>query len=61
VHDTLTLKIKEVMKKTALSRSSIYRKISEGSFPKPAPIGERAVAWLDNEVEEWMTECLNQR
>ncbi|MFA0347266.1 AlpA family transcriptional regulator [Vibrio sp. 10N.222.55.C6] len=51
------LKIKEVMKKTALSRSSIYRKISEGSFPKPAPIGERAVAWLDNEVEE----CLNQR
>lgn len=55
------LKIKEVTTKTALSRSSIYRKMSEGSFPKPVPIGERAVAWLDNEVKEWMTERLNQR
>lgn len=49
------------MTKTALSRSSIYRKMSEGSFPKPVPIGERAVAWIDSDVEEWMTECVKQR
>ncbi|ROR70192.1 AlpA family transcriptional regulator [Vibrio crassostreae] len=55
------LKIKEVMTKTALSRSSIYRKMSEGSFPKPVPIGERAVAWIDSDVEEWMKECVKQR
>ncbi|MEZ8882513.1 AlpA family transcriptional regulator [Vibrio sp. 10N.222.54.F6] len=55
------LKIKEVITKTALSRSSIYRKMSEGSFPKPVPIGERAVAWVDSDVEEWMKECVKQR
>lgn len=55
------LKIKEVMTKTALSRSSIYRKMNEGSFPKPVPIGERAVAWIDSDVEEWMKECVKQR
>lgn len=49
------------MTKAALSRSSIYRKMSEGSFPKPVPIGERAVAWIDSDVEEWMKECVKQR
>lgn len=55
------LKLKEVMQKTALSRSAIYRKMDEGSFPKSVSLGDRAVAWIESEVEGWMEECLQNR
>ena len=47
------LKLKEVMEKTALSRSAIYRKMNDGEFPKSISLGDRAVAWVHSEVEEW--------
>ncbi|WP_158116555.1 AlpA family transcriptional regulator [Vibrio cincinnatiensis] len=55
------LKLKEVMEKTALSRSAIYRKMNDGEFPQSVSIGDRAVAWLESEVDEWMVACLAQR
>ncbi|WP_171393453.1 AlpA family transcriptional regulator [Vibrio mediterranei] len=55
------LKLKEVMQKTALSRSAIYRKMDEGSFPKSVSLGDRAVAWIESEVEEWMEKILLAR
>lgn len=55
------LKLKEVTQKTALSRSAIYRKMDEGSFPKSVSLGDRAVAWIESEVEEWMEERLQTR
>lgn len=48
------IKLKEVMHITALSRSSIYKKMSEGTFPKSISLGERAVAWDEEEVFEWI-------
>ncbi|EGR4323405.1 AlpA family transcriptional regulator [Vibrio cholerae] len=55
------LKLKEVMEKTALSRSAIYRKMSDGEFPESVSLGDRAVAWVDSEIDDWMVECLAQR
>jgi prophage regulatory protein len=55
------LKLKEVMEKTALSRSAIYRKMNEDHFPQSISLGDRAVAWVESEVDEWMEECLQQR
>ncbi|ARP38110.1 AlpA family transcriptional regulator [Vibrio splendidus] len=55
------LKLKEVMQKTALSRSAIYRKMNDDEFPKSIGLGDRAVAWVEGEVDEWMEECLQQR
>lgn len=55
------LKLKEVMEKTALSRSAIYRKMNDGEFPKSISLGDRAVAWVEGEVDEWMEECLALR
>lgn len=44
------LKLKEVMQKTALSRSAIYRKMNDGEFPKSISLGgDRAVAWVEGE------------
>ncbi|EGQ9702394.1 AlpA family transcriptional regulator [Vibrio parahaemolyticus] len=55
------LKLKEVMEKTALSRSAIYRKMSEDAFPKSINLGDRAVAWVESEVDDWMAKVLASR
>lgn len=47
------LKLKEVMEKTALSRSAIYRKMNDGEFPKSISLGDRTVVWVEGEVYDW--------
>jgi prophage regulatory protein len=52
----------EVSKRVALSRSALYRRIAEGTFPKPVILsGGRAVGWLESEVEAFIAECIAQR
>ena len=45
------LRLSEVRTRTALGRSTIYRKMREGSFPEPLKIGARAVRWRESEIE----------
>jgi prophage regulatory protein len=49
------LRIHGVLERTGLSRSALYAQVAAGRFPKPVPIGERAVGWLSSEVESWIT------
>ncbi len=44
----------DVCKQTGLSRSSLYRLISNDDFPHPVKIGVRAVAWRSTDVQEWI-------
>jgi prophage regulatory protein len=39
------VRLKETIRITNFSRSSIYRGIRDGSFPVPVRIGERAIAF----------------
>jgi prophage regulatory protein len=48
------LRLPAVMASIGLSRSSIYLRISEGTFPKPISLGGRAVGWLESEIEVWV-------
>ncbi|EGQ8704893.1 AlpA family transcriptional regulator [Vibrio parahaemolyticus] len=49
------LRLKEVMSLTGLGRSTIYKFMAdETDFPKSVPLGGRAVAWVESEIEEWM-------
>ena len=52
------LRLHQVKARTGLSRSSIYHRISEGSFPKPINLGGRAVGWLEADIEAWIKGCL---
>lgn len=47
-------RLKKVMEQTGLGRSSIYKLIKEGSFPKPVPLGIRAVGWVATEINAWI-------
>lgn len=55
------IRLKEVINSTGLGRSSIYNYISGGRFPKPVSLGGRAVAWVEEEIEEWIQEKINGR
>lgn len=48
------IRINEVLELTTLSKSSIYRYIAEGYFPKQKKIGKRTVVWKKSEVESWL-------
>ena len=43
-----------VLARTGLSRSTIYKKVADGEFPRPVKLGERAVAWHAAAVTEWI-------
>ena len=55
------LRLGDVIEQTGLSRSSIYAKIAEGTFPQTVPIGDRAVAWVEEEVQAWILEQIDKR
>ncbi|AEH33846.1 AlpA family transcriptional regulator [Vibrio anguillarum] len=56
------LRLKEVMSLTGLGRSTIYKFMAdETDFPKSVPLGGRAVAWVESEIEEWMESRLSMR
>lgn len=48
------LRLPDVKARTGLSRSSIYSRISAGTFVAPIKIGPRSVGWLEREVEAWI-------
>ena len=51
---TCILRLPSVKSRTGLSRSTIYLKISQGSFPKPVSLGARAVGWLESQIDDWL-------
>lgn len=50
----MLIKLNEVKAKTGLSRSSIYAYVDKGLFPAQVKLGERSVAWVDTEIEDWI-------
>jgi prophage regulatory protein len=48
------LRLPDVKRSTGLSRSTIYLRIAQGTFPKPVSLGRRAVGWLEAEVQRWL-------
>lgn len=49
------LRLSEVQRRVPYSRSTIYLKIHRGEFPHPINLGARAVAWLESDIDAWMT------
>lgn len=52
---------KEVQTKTGMGASSIYAEMAKGNFPKPVQISERRVAWLESEINVWISERIASR
>ena len=48
------IKLPEVISKTTLKKSSIYALMLKGEFPKNIKLGERAVAWNSDQIDDWI-------
>ncbi|AAV81480.1 AlpA family transcriptional regulator [Idiomarina sp. Sol25] len=55
------LRINEVRERIGLGRTSIYKMVNEGTFPKPVRVLGKKVAWVDSEVDEWMLERIAEQ
>ncbi|WP_265529090.1 helix-turn-helix transcriptional regulator [Sphingomicrobium marinum] len=55
------LRLPAVLDRTGLTRSSLYAKISEGTFCAPIKIGSRAIAFAESEVEDWIAARIAER
>ena len=44
----------EVEARTGLACSTIYLWMAEGRFPRPIPLGDHTVGWVESEIEEWL-------
>ena len=47
-------RLPRVLARAGISKSTVYRLISEGSFPRPVPLGARAVGFVSEEVTSWI-------
>ncbi len=48
------LRLLEVKEMTALYRSSIYRQIAAGTFPRQIQIGSNQVVWVKHQIDDWI-------
>ena len=55
------LRFKTVIDRTGLSRSTIYRKIGEGTFPQQLRISVHGAGWSEAEVERWVADPAGYR
>ena len=65
------IRLPEVLSRTGFGRTSIYRKMEDGSFPKSLKLGgppkdpnefdSRAVAWVEDEVDQWVEDRIDER
>ncbi|ECY8244092.1 AlpA family phage regulatory protein [Salmonella enterica subsp. enterica serovar Tafo] len=52
------IRLPEVIRRTGFGKTWIYKLISSGTFPKQIKIGERAVAFIESEVDEWIYKAI---
>ncbi|WP_350307192.1 helix-turn-helix transcriptional regulator [Photorhabdus viridis] len=56
------LRLKDVIKKMGISRSTIYDWLNPKSprydetFPKQKRLGRQSVGWLESDLDEWLTQ-----
>jgi len=65
------IRLPEVLSRTGFGRTSIYRKMDEGTFPKSLKLGgpiedpdkfdSRAIAWIEDEVDQWIQDRIEDR
>ena len=48
------VRLKTFLSRTGLSRSTIYRKIAEGTFPTQIKIGVNGTGWHESDINRWI-------
>ena len=55
------IRVKTVLVRTGLSRSTIYRKIVEGTFPPQIKISVNGSGWHESDINRWIADPVGWR
>ena len=55
------IRIKEVLSRTGLGRSTVYKYMDLGLFPQQVKLNTRSVAWVESEVDAWIEDSIARR
>lgn len=55
------LTLRDVRDRTTFSKTHLYRLINAGTFPQPVKIGERRVAFVEREIDQWLQARVDAR
>ena len=55
------IRIKTVLSRTGLSKSPLYRKIAEGTFPHRLKISANGAGWHESEIDRWVADPVRWR
>jgi prophage regulatory protein len=50
------LRMRTVLERTGLSRSTLYRKMHDGTFPNQIRISEHCCGWRESAINRWMAD-----
>lgn len=50
------LRIRTVLQRTGLSRSTLYRKIQDGTFPRQVQISIHGAGWRESAINHWIAD-----
>ncbi|MFG1192858.1 helix-turn-helix transcriptional regulator [Xanthobacter flavus] len=50
------VRMKTVLARAGLSRSTIYRKIAEGTFPAQVRISVNGAGWRESDIDRWIAD-----
>ena len=54
------IRLPKVINLSGLARSTIYLRMSEGTFPKNIRLGVRAIGWLESDIEDWIQSRISE-
>jgi len=57
----VALRCREVLRRTGLSRATIYRLMARGQFPSQHQLSQGRVGWSEEEIESWLRQRLEVR
>ncbi|CAE6825355.1 AlpA family phage regulatory protein [Paraburkholderia sp. 1N] len=60
-HSLAILRRKQVEREVGLSRSTIYQRIKDGTFPRPIRLGARAVGWRAGDIDGFLRDPAGYR
>ncbi|ASD89259.1 AlpA family phage regulatory protein [Salmonella enterica] len=51
---------REALKRVHRSKSWLYTRLSKGEFPNPVRVGDRAISFVESEVEDWIQKHMTE-
>lgn len=54
------IRLPEVLQRTGISKSEIYRRIRTGAFPRARRLSHRVAVWPESEIDVWISDAVDK-